>query len=88
MAIKPPDYTSVMTTIVCALLIWFGSQTVDTQVKLTRIEADVLNIRQNIQDNNNLRQVRDADIEQRLRALEHYKNEQARLQERVPRVSQ
>lgn len=80
------NYNSIMTTLACALLIWFGSQVVDLTVKLTRIEADVVNIRQHIQDSNTMRMQRDADVEQRLRILEKQYSEQqeARLRQRVP----
>lgn len=67
---RTPDYNSVMTTVMCAILIWFGSQVVDLTVKLTKIETDVVNIRQQIQESNGLRRAKETDYETRLRALE------------------
>jgi uncharacterized membrane protein len=71
-------YLNVMTTVIAGILMWYGNQMFSTAVKLSRIENDIIHIRADF-----------ADFKHRLDKLEEYVvNDEARLQARVPPVSQ
>jgi DNA-binding winged helix-turn-helix (wHTH) protein len=65
-------YSNVLTTIMCALLIWFGTQVMETTVELAELRTEVLHLRKDLTDNKQVQQYIHKDFEQRLRVLERY----------------
>jgi hypothetical protein len=71
---------TTLMTVICALLLWFGSMFVELKLQASRIESDTVYMRQN----QNEIKVDMKDLNQRLRKLEvmNYAKRE-KLQERV-----
>jgi hypothetical protein len=59
-----------MQTIICALLIWFGSQVMQTTVELVELRTEVLHLRKDLNSNKTAQDYIHRDFENRLRELE------------------
>lgn len=64
------NYSNVLTTIMCALIIWFGTQVAETTVELAELRTDILYLRKEVGENKQAQEYIHKDFEQRLRILE------------------
>lgn len=64
-------YSNILTTIMCAILIWFGTQVMETTVELAELRTEVLYLRKDLTDNKQAQEYIHKDFEQRLRQLEY-----------------
>lgn len=80
-------YTSVLTTLMCALIIWFGTKVADTTVEIAELRKDILYLRKDLSENKQAQEYIHKDFEERLRKLElNYVEQKERLQEGVPAI--
>lgn len=63
-------YSNILTTIMCAILIWFGTQVMQTTVELVELRTEVLHLRKDLNYNKSSQDFIHKDFEQRLRVLE------------------
>lgn len=64
------NFNDIMQTIICALLIWFGSQVMQTTVELVELRTEVLHLRKDLNNNKTTQDYIHKDFEERLRELE------------------
>lgn len=64
------SYGNVITTIMCALIIWFGTQVSKSSVELAEVRTEILYLRKEVTDNKQAQEYIHKDFELRLRKLE------------------
>lgn len=64
------QYGNVITTLMCALVIWFGTQVSKSAVELAEVRTEILFLRKEVTENKQAQEYIHKDFEYRLRKLE------------------